>query len=243
MEQLMKRVFGFLVVGCLAGIFLPGPCWGALRVHMLSGSEEYRSEQSLSGWAAHLEQQYGIVSTFSLGTDKATKVDGLEYLKQADVLVVFCRRWELSAGQAKQIVDSIQQGKPVLGIRTASHAFEFYKSFDKDVLGGNYTGHWKGDQPITIVLSKRQAEHPILREVSGWQRLGKLYKNRSIAEDAKLLLHTQRNGDQVSLAWARTLNNGQRVFYSSLGIPSDFQNESFIHLLDNALLWVGNVDR
>jgi type 1 glutamine amidotransferase len=243
MEQRMKRVFGLIVVGCLIELLAPGPCWGALKVHMLSGSEEYRSEQSLSLWAAHLKEEYAVVSTVSLGTDRSTKVAGLEKLKNADVLVVFCRRWKLSESQGNAIVEYIDRGKPVLGIRTASHAFEFFKEFDKEVLGGDYSGHWKDGQPMRIILSEHQAEHPILQNVAGWERVGKPYKNRSIAVDSQLLLHTKLHGEQVPLAWARTLNNKQRVFYTSLGIPGDFRNESFIRLLDNALFWVGNVEQ
>jgi type 1 glutamine amidotransferase len=50
----------------------------------------------------------------------------------------------------------------------------------------------------------------------------------------------QKNEEENPLAWTRTLNNKQRVFYTSLGIPSDFQNETFIRLLDNALFWLGD---
>jgi type 1 glutamine amidotransferase len=234
MEDWMKRLI-------LLYLFVAAVCQSApLKVHMLSGSEEYRSEESLQGWAAHLKTVYGIDSTFSLGTDKCAEVDGLEHLKQADVLVVFCRRWKLTGEQAQIITDYIESGKPVLGIRTASHAFEFYKPFDKAILGGDYSGHEKGDQPVKIERVEQHAAHPVLKGVTGWERLGKPYKNPAIAADARRLLYMQKNEEENPLAWTRTLNNKQRVFYTSLGIPSDFQNETFIRLLDNALFWLGD---
>lgn len=221
-----------------------GVCFGApLKVHMLSGSSEYESEKSLAAWASHLKATYSIEATFSLGTDKSESVDGLEYLDTADVLVVFCRRWELSGDQANAIKACIESGKPIIGIRTASHAFQFYLEFDHDVLGGSYDGHGEGGQPVAILRSVEYGNHPALAGVESWSRLGKPYWNPNIASDAQVLLSTEANGKGTPLAWTRTSAGGQRVFYTSLGLPVDFENGVFIRLLDNALFWVSETNR
>lgn len=231
----MKRLLGFL--------FLFGVCSGApLQVHMLSGSAEYQSEKSLVSWAYHLKKQYEIEATFSLGTDKATQVAGLENLETADVLVVFCRRWELSGDQAEAIQKFIKSKKPVIGIRTASHAFQFYLEFDHEILGGDYNGHGKGGMPVEILLNEQYSNHPVAKGVRSWSRLGKTYWNPKIAKDAQVLFSTEADGGGTPLAWTRSLSGDQRIFYTSLGLPADFENAAFIGLLDNALFWVSGED-
>ena len=212
-------------------------CTASMRVHMLSGSEEYKSEESLKMWAKHLETKFGIQSTFTHGTDRSKSVEGLERLEQADVLIIFCRRWELEGKQAALVRQSIKSGKPILAIRTASHAFEFYPEFDKEVLGGDYQGHGKDVEHMEMVPCSGNLDHPVLESISKWERTGKVYKNPDLAEDVKVLLSANFADRNEPLAWTR-INGQQRVFYTAMGYPHDFANETFIALLDNALLWV-----
>lgn len=230
----MKRFF-------LVGVFLALACLtsaGAepVRVHMLSGSAEYRSEESLLGWAERLEELYGVQSSFSLGTDKVAAVAGLEGLEKADVLVVFCRRWELEGEQAQRIVDWCEAGKPVLAIRTASHAFQFYQEFDSKVLGGSYSGHGPAEEGIRIQIVEANASDPILYGLEGWTRPGKLYRNPELAADVEALLRASSPTEEAPVAWKR-VNGTQRVFYTSLGVPTDFRDERFLGMLERALFW------
>ena len=61
-------------------------------------------------------------------------------------------------------------GKPVVGVRTASHSFQNWLEFDKVVLGCNYGRHYgtgkEGDQTAITLASKYAADHPILRGIS-----------------------------------------------------------------------------
>ena len=75
--RFLALLLSAVVCGCTAS---------PLKVHMLSGSEEYKSEDSLKKWAGHLENKFGIEPTFSLGTDRITTVGGLDHLADADVL-------------------------------------------------------------------------------------------------------------------------------------------------------------
>jgi len=222
---------------------LPAAEKAGLKVHMLSGSKEYKSEPSLKRWAQHLKKDHGIEVTMTHAADKAKSAEGLENLAQADVLVVFCRRWQLSGAQAEHIKKWIRDEKPILGIRTASHAFEFAKTLDKEVFGGDYKGHHKAYVDMGIAFVADSKEHPILKGLKAWKRKGKLYWNRNPQPDIKVLIKSVSDIDDQPLAWTRETGK-RRVFYTSMGTPDDFENPAFIQLLDNALLWcVGQSDK
>ena len=55
------------------------------------------------------------------------------------------RRMTLPADQLGQVKRYIESGKPVIGLRTASHAIQNWLEMDKLVLGGNYQGHHKNE--------------------------------------------------------------------------------------------------
>ena len=81
----------------------------------------------------------------------------------------------------------IESGKPLVGIRTACHAFDArgkapaghaeWKSFDPDVLGGHYTGHHGNDVHPEITLAPSDKAHMIIRDVeTPFVSQGSLYK-------------------------------------------------------------------
>ena len=82
-------------------------------------------------------------------------------------------------------------------------------------------------------------DHPVMNGVSTWSREGKPYRNPNVAADIQLLISAEVNRETYPMAWARE-SNSRKVFYTSLGIPHDFEEESFIQLLDNALLWLAD---
>jgi type 1 glutamine amidotransferase len=211
-----------------------------LRIHMLSGSAEYKSEASLKAFKEHLEKTCGAAVTLSLGQDGGADLPDLDQMDQADVLVVFCRRMKLPKEQLDRIRKWCADGKPVVGIRTASHAFGGWPTFDKEIQGGDYKGHGAADPQVKVAIDEKAKDHPILTGVKEWTKADKLYTNRELAKDATVLLTgTGKTGSQP-LAWCRTYNpekNG-RCFYTSMGFPDDFANEDFQRLLVNALHWV-----
>src|SRR5439155_26753205 len=122
---------------------------------------------------------------------------------------------------------------------TASHAFQNRLALDKEVLGGNYQGHYK-EGPVTKVSIVEKAKgHPILAGVTPFQSVGSLYKNIGLAADSEVLLTGAIPDHTEPIAWTRT-HSGGRVFYTSLGHPQDFKNADFRRLLANALQWTGN---
>ncbi len=213
-----------------------------LHIHIISASKEYKSEPSLRAWSESITEQYpdAVRFTASWAEDGGKELSDAEGIDDADLLVVFTRRMTLPADQWQHIHDYLQRGGPVIGIRTASHAFNNMKGFDADVLGGSYSGHG-GDETITVKPARETKEHPMLDGITGWEGPGKLYNNKKNPESSVTLLTATGGKGEMPVAWVHEyqLEGGEigRAFYTSLGIPADFKNEQFQRLLFNAVEW------
>ncbi|MFO0928990.1 MAG: hypothetical protein U0736_18545 [Gemmataceae bacterium] len=102
------------------------------HIVLVAGDEEYRSEEAIPQLARILARHHGFKCTVLLpidrkdGTINPTQTDnipGLEALKTADLAVFFLRFRNLPDDQMRHIVDYVEAGKPVIGLRTATHAF------------------------------------------------------------------------------------------------------------------------
>jgi rhodanese-related sulfurtransferase/type 1 glutamine amidotransferase len=204
---------------------------------MLSGAKLYESEKSLTQFKDYLENNFPLTTILIKNTDK-TNLPNLELLKYSDLAVIFIRRMTLKEDQIESIRTFIEQGKPVVAIRTASHAFENWKEFDSEVLGGNYHGHYDKDRHPTIRQEPKNKNHPILKDVnSGFVSKGSMYKTSPLKQGTEVLLNGKINGEKPEpIAWTHLFKNS-RVFYTSLGHPDDFNNDSFRNLLVNAIYW------
>lgn len=225
-----------LVIGMLAASALGGQ--KPLRVVMLSGSEEYKSAESLPVFAKHLEASFNVKTTV-LQAKGDKEIPGLEALDDADVLVVFTRRIKLEGEPLERFKRYCLAGKPIVGLRTASHAIQTWLEFDKEVLGGNYKGHGPGNVVQKITINPDAKAHPVLKGVTDFASPYSLYKTSPIAQDATLLLTaiTEKPAASEPAAWVREYKGG-RVFYTSLGGIKDFEIPSFRQLLINAIFWV-----
>ncbi len=205
-----------------------------LNLCMLSGSFEYDSEASLTIFKNFVERHYPI-QTNLIAYSSEDDDPSLTALDDADVLLVFTRRLNTEGASLEQFQTYCEQGRPVVGVRTASHAYQNWLEFDKDVLGGDYQGHY-GDGPI-VRAEVVATEHPILDGISAFASYGSLYKNPSLRDDTSLLLmgHTIEHSEPV--AWTR-LHNGGRICYTSLGHQKDFEVVPFLRFLAQSILWV-----
>jgi len=212
-----------------------------LRIHFISGSAEYKSEESLGVLQRLLEKEFSNVAvTASWGRDKGKDLPGIEAMANADVAIIFSRRIDLPENQLAFIRHHIQAEKPMIGIRTASHAFQNF-DIDANVFGGSYSGHGK-DEPVVVSIAEGAGIHPILKGLEGlegWNRAGKLYYNRKLGEKTTLLLSGvgQKSNLREPLAWTNTYGNSGLAFYTSLGWSADFENRDFIKMLINAIQW------
>jgi type 1 glutamine amidotransferase len=201
---------------------------------MLSGSFEYDSEASLTIFKNFVEKHYPIQANLIIYNSEDDD-PSLAALDDADVLLVFTRRLNTEGASLQQLQAYCEQGRPIVGVRTASHAYQNWLEFDKDVLGGDYQGHY-GDGPI-VRAEVIATEHPILDGISAFASYGSLYKNPSLRDDTSLLLMGRTIEHSEPVAWTRS-HNGGRVCYTSLGHQKDFEVVPFLRFLAQSILWV-----
>ena len=234
-KSAIPRVIAFLLVSIVLTASAP-----PLRICLLSASAEYKSDESLAEFQKYLESNYPVVCSRAFGKDKGNELPGLEALDASDLMIVFTRRVTLPPAQLERLQKYIASGRPIIGLRTASHAFANYLEFDHDVLGGGYKGHFTNSE-VHVSLVASNGNHPVLKGVTPFWS-AKLYKNPTLALDDTVLLLGSIPGHTEPVAWTRP-HAGGRVFYTSLGTPEDFKQESFRKLLVNAILWTANREK
>ena len=224
-----------------------------MRVVFISAESEYGASESLPEFAHELEMKFGLSCEMIQGsTDRRSEernyISGMEDLTNADLAVLFVRRRAFPAEQMKYFRDYLNRGKPLMALRTSSHAFDTrgkhpdghveWLEFDQEVLGGNYHGH-HGRGPTTTVTSAVGAEgHPILAGVrTPFTSIGSLYEASPLTESTKaLLIGKIPDKEPEPVAWTNKYVKS-RVFYTSLGHVDDFKNPQFRRLLINAVFW------
>jgi type 1 glutamine amidotransferase len=215
-----------------------------LKIHMI-GIGEYKPVDSLTAFKQYLEERYRLAITTSFSRESAGKYkDGttlpdLKKLRDADVLVIFARRINLAEDQMAIVRNHWEQGKAIVAMRTSSHAFQPADNeiFDQKVLGGHYSGAADYTTPFNAVPAEGQAEHPVLKDVGPITSKG-YYGNRPLAADSLVIQvndEPQRKTKRP-VTWLHTYQGG-RTFYTSMGVPEDFQDEDFRRLLTNAIFW------
>lgn len=158
----------------------------------IAGDEEYRSEEALPMLARILQAKHGFRCTVlhainpetgEIDPENQRNIPGLEALRTADLMVIFTRFRDLPDEQMRHIVDYVEAGKPVIGIRTATHAFQLRSSpayarwswnsrewdggFGRQVLGETWIRHHgkHGEQGTRARIAPGAEGHPILRGI------------------------------------------------------------------------------
>lgn len=226
------------------------------KLAMIIGEDEYRTEKTLPEFARkHLGHDFQVNYVLDNPADKHD-FPAISEIADADVVLLSVRRRLLTTAQLKVFQDFVAAGKPVVGIRTASHAFSnrddsvppgraAWSKIDIDLFGCDYTGHHSnavGETTRQIVWPVADAvKHPILAGIGdGEISMGStLYQCLPINQKATVLM-MGRWGDKQPhepVAWTFARADGGKSFYTSLGHVEDFQQEAFQKLLKNALLW------
>jgi type 1 glutamine amidotransferase len=162
------------------------------NIVLISGDEEYRSEEMLPQLAKILAKHHGFKCTVlfainpkdgTINPNQSDNIPGLEALDSADLMVIFTRFRRLPDEQMKHIVDYVEAGKPIIGLRTATHAFdpkpgttyakwrwnskEWDGGFGRQVLGETWINHHgnHGKQSTRGIIAPGEANHPILRGI------------------------------------------------------------------------------
>ena len=224
------------------------------KLLMLIGEDEYQTDKTLPQFARdHLEPHGFVVKTVFADSHDRHSFSGLvAALPEADLLLVSVRRRSPPPDQLAAIREHLGRGKPVVGIRTSSHAFALQKPalppaghaewarFDQEVLGGNYAGHHaEGPKPAALV-APGATDHPILVDIDPKKLVGggSLYQVVPLAvSTTPLLMGTIPGALAEPIAWTNLSQGRSRVFYTSLGYKDDFENSMFQKLLLNGICW------
>ncbi len=216
-----------------------------LKVALISGSVEYKSDDTLPVFQKLLEDKYPV-ECVRMFRKTDTDIPGLDKLSECDMAIFFTRRLKIDGEQLKAVKAYCESGKPVIGLRTASHGFQNWLEMDKEVFGGNYKNHYGAGPKCETKVTDAGKNHPILKEVKPFASEGSLYKNPDLPKDVTVLLTGTAKENTEPIAWARERKVGekrQRVFYTSLGHPKDFEEESFTSMLRNAIGWATGDER
>ena len=153
-EKVEKKPAEKVVEGPAQWLTFDGNDTNGKHIVFISGDEEYRSEEALPQLAKILSKHHGFKCTVLFAQDAAKpgvvnanhkeNIPGLEALSQADMMVIFTRFRALPDNQMRHIDDYLKSGRPVLGIRTATHAFNFGKDSTSNYR--HYTNGYKGDK-------------------------------------------------------------------------------------------------
>ncbi len=165
------------------------------RIVLVSGDEEYRSEQTLTQLGRILATHHGFHCTVLYAIDPkdgtinplvTDNIPGLEALAEADLMILFTRFRDLPDAQMQHIVQYVESGRPVLGLRTATHAFripkgktyskwswdypgdDFRQGFGRQILGEtwiNHHGH-HGQESTRGIIIPAQRDHGIVRGIA-----------------------------------------------------------------------------
>jgi putative heme-binding domain-containing protein len=218
------------------------------RVALVSGSDEYQSGESLPKLQRRLEDNSPVECVRIFFTEKDTDFSKLDELKDCDAAVFFTRRLKLGDDPLKAVKAYCDSGKPVVGIRTASHGFQTWLEMDKEVYGGNYKNHYKAGDKWELKATADGEKHPIMKGVKTWASEASLYRNTGAAKDITVLMTGGGKDATEPVTWTREREVGekkakQRIFYTSLGHPKDFDDENFLKLLVNGLAWATQDER
>ena len=216
--------------------------------------DEYKTDISLPAFAAaNLARHNRIEYVLGNDTDR-NDLPGLNVLNDASVAVISVRRRVLPKAQLDLVREFVAEGKGLVGIRTASHAFaprpkepvpagkDAWTTFDPDVLGGHYTNHHGVGPKVAIHAAPGASDHPILKGIDPSKLVGNgsLYKVSPIAKTATPLLIGSIPGQaEEPVAWTNAPASKGRVFYTSLGQIDDFRQPDFNRLLRQAIDWAG----
>ncbi len=212
------------------------------QIVFIAGDHEYRGEETLPALARILARRYGFKCSVFFTTDPETgfitpgssHISGLEALKTADLMVLFLRFQDFADDQMQQIVDYLDRGGPVMGLRTSTHAFNMkagkkfskystkgtadYKGgFGRQILGETWVGHYGRNhrQSSRLLLQEDAASHPILRGVKdahaqcgGYRAFpieGSLVLAKGqILDGMTLDSPPAKDKEQMAVAWVRT---------------------------------------
>ena len=191
---------------------------------LVAGDEAYRSEESLPMLAKILSSRHGFRTTVLLSFNPETEfidpdyhqnIPGLHFLASVDLMVIATRFRELPDEQMQNIDEYVNAGKPIIGLRTATHAFHYTREpdnryskygfiskeegweggFGKRILAETWISHHgangKEGTPGLIDGIAGSAGHPILKGVIDVWAITDVYSVKDLPEGSHVLVWGQ----------------------------------------------------
>lgn len=243
------------------------------HIVLVSGDEEYRSEESMPMLAKILSNHHGFDTTvlFSWSKD-GTYIDpnngagivGWEKLDSADLMIIGTRFRAYTPETVKHLGAFLNAGKPVVGFRTATHAFNGggkmggigAGEWGLKVLGEKWVNHHGAHkrQGARGVIEKGQEKHPVLNSVSDVFAPSDVYGVRHLTDNDTILLRGAvtetldpkskpveggKNDPMMPFAWLHTYESPDgktkgKSFCTTAGASIDFLSEDLRRLIVNA---------
>lgn len=236
------------------------------KVVLVSGDEEYRSEEALPMLGKILSQRHGFTCTvlFSIDPEKGyidpnnqQNIPGLDALNDADLMIVATRFRTPSEEDMKPFDKYLEAGKPVIGLRTATHGFRGkWEFFGLQILGEKWVAHHGGHkrEGCRGVIEEANADHPVLNSVNDVFAPSDVYTVKNLDESkATVLLRGAvtktldpeskpidgpKNDPLQALAWLReyTAPSGAKgqAFCTTMGAAVDLVSHDARRLVVNA---------
>lgn len=237
------------------------------HVVFVTGDEEYRSEETMPMLARILKNRYDFEVTVRyalsdegvIDPNRSDNIPGLEVLQEADMMVMNTRFRRLPDEQLKYVKAFAESGKPMAGFRTATHAFRYGgdhpnsqmdRHWPRNVFGQRWINHHGGANSTDVQLIESRAGHSVLRGVSEFHVRSWLYHAEPLHENADPLLigraveGAEPGGPHFDnphpVAWTHSYDGEKgtsRVFFTTLGHPYDFFDESMRRLSIQGIFW------
>ncbi len=192
------------------------------HIVFVTGDEEYRSEEGMPMLASILSERFGFECTVLFATDPATgdvdpenqtNIPGLEALDDADLMVLFTRFRELPDDDMQHIVDYTNSGKPIIGLRTATHPFYYKRNpesalarydwrseadgmeggYGRQFFGETWVNHHgdHGTESTRGLINGLEAGNPIVNGAEDIWGPTDVYGIRDLPADARIVVYGQ----------------------------------------------------
>jgi len=190
------------------------------HIVLVTGDEEYRSEEAMPMLAKILAERHGFTCTVLFAIDPVsgdidptnqTNIPGLEKLESADLMILYTRFRELPDSATRHIDQYLKSGKPIIGLRTATHAFAYSRNadspyarydwrskewpggFGQQVLGETWVSHHgdHGKESSRGVINPEYQDDPVLRGVDNIWGPSDVYTVKHLPDSAQVLVWGQ----------------------------------------------------
>lgn len=209
-----------------------------LRIAIAASPKQFASLQK------HLEENFHVVCV-RIDSAKGGEVPDAAKVADCDVMLLNHYRTQPTEEQLKHLQRFFFSGKPVVGTRKASHAYQNWLEIDQAVFGARYGGHFfekRAEQ--TVFLEEKGKDNPLVKDVKPVMCGGGLYTYTKLAPDVEVLMSGGPPGKSMPVTWMRVIKerNNQRVIYTRYDPDDVAKHVDVRDMVVKALFWAADRD-